>query len=227
MADGGTDLATLIDTLRPGAVINAAYVQGGPDLDAVTALAPGRMAEACRRVGARFVHLSTDVVFDGTTVRPYRESDPPSPVHDYGRAKAEAEESVAAADPGAVIVRTSLLWGDRADPGPQVEMAADPDMIFFDDEYRNPLQVSVLAEACLELAHRDDVSGVLHVAGADTVSRLEFARRVSPLVDTDPGMVRGAPTPTGSTRPRNCPLDSARARSLLSTTIPGILEATA
>lgn len=222
LSDGGDEAAALIERLRPAAVINAAYVQGGPRLDAVTGLAPGRMAAACARTGARFVHVSTDVVFDGSTDRAYTEDDPTSPVHDYGRAKVAAEEAVLAADPGAVIARTSLLAGDRADPGPQITMTADPDMTFFDDEFRNPLPVVAMAGACLELARRDDITGLLHVAGAETLSRLEFARRVCDLVDVDPASLRGAPAPAGSTRPRNCPLDSSRARALLRTPLPGV-----
>lgn len=224
LADGGVAVASLIRRTRPAAVVNAAYVQGGDGLHEITAAAPGRMAAACREVDARFVHLSTDVVFDGTTDRPYVETDPVSPVHDYGRAKAESERAVSDADPGAVIVRTSLLWGDRDDPGPQVELTADPAMTFFVDEYRNPLQVAVLAAACLELTTRAEITGVLHVAGADVVDRLEFARLVGPLVGVDPRTLRGAPSPTGTTRPRNCPLDSSRARSLLRTALPGVRE---
>lgn len=205
-------------------MINAAYLQHGPDLDAVTTLAPARMATACRRVGARFVHVSTDVVFDGTTDRPYRETDPVSPVHEYGRAKAASEAAVLTADPSAVVARTSLLWGDRDDPGPQVMLTTRSDMSFYEDEYRNPISVVALAAACRELAGRDDVTGLLHVAGADTVSRLEFAQRVCGLVGVDAGALKGSDRPDDPTRPGNCPLDSSRARELLDTPLTGIRE---
>lgn len=226
LRDGGAAVAALITTLRPAAVVNAAYVQSGPDLDAVTGTAPGAMAAACAAVGARFVHVSTDVVFDGTTDRPYREDDPARPVHDYGRAKEAAERSVLAAAGDAVVVRTSLLYGDVEDPGPQAEMTTNPEITFFTDEYRSPVSVAALAAACLELAGRPAIGGVLHVAGADVVDRHEFAVRVAPLVGVDPATIRGGPGPTddpaGPTRPRNCPLDSTRARALLTTPLPGI-----
>lgn len=222
LRDGGDAVAALIGILRPRAVVNAAYVQGGDHLEPVTARAPGAMAVAAREIGARFVHVSTDVVFDGTTDRPYTEDDTPSPVHDYGRAKLESERRVAAAHPDAVIVRTSLLYGDRNDPGPQVRLATEPDITFFDDEYRNPLACDSLAAACLELADRPDIAGVLHVAGADTVDRYTFARLVAPMVDVDPTTLHSGPSPAGSTRPRHCPLDSSRARALLRTDLPGV-----
>ena len=184
------------------------------------------MAAACRRVGSRLVHVSTDVVFDGTTDRPYVESDPPSPVHDYGSAKAEAEARVLAALPDAVVVRTSLLWGGADDPGPQVQMTAEPGITFFDDEFRNPLEVDLLAAALLELTERPEIVGVLHVAGADTVDRLEFARRVCRLVGVEPERLSGGPGSVHTARPSNCPLDSSRAASLLDTRLRGVREAT-
>lgn len=220
LRDGGEKAATLIASLRPRSVVNAAYVQGGDDLRAITAEAPSAIALACRDIDARFVHLSTDVVFDGTTARPYVESDPTSPVHDYGQAKADAERDVVRADPSAVIVRTSLLYGDATDPGPQVKMTMKPGITFYEDEYRNPLPVAALAAACLELAQRRDITGLLHVAGSETLDRLEFARRVAPLVGVDPASLSGGPGSTATDRPSNCPLDSALARSLLATPLP-------
>ncbi len=185
------------------------------------------MASACRLIGARFIHISSDVVFDGVTDRAYVETDDVAPVHDYGRAKVEAETRVAGADPDALIVRTSLLWGDPADPGPQVEMTADTEVTFFSDEFRNPIEVTVLAAACLELLDRRDITGILHVAGADTVDRLEFAQRICSSIGVDPAAVRGGPGSVATARPSNIPLDSSKAQAILMTELRGLREATA
>ena len=56
------------------------------------------------------MHLSTDLVFAGRAM-PYRESDAPNAVLEYGQWKAEAEQRVIAAHPDALMVRTSLLYG--------------------------------------------------------------------------------------------------------------------
>jgi len=197
----------LLDTLRPAAVVHTAYVQQGPGAWDVTATASGVVAEAAAAVGARLVHLSTDVVFDGRAGRGYRELDPVSPLSDYGRAKAEAERLVAAADPGAVIVRTSLIYGGPGCPPSAHEQAAlDPDATFYTDELRCPAQVDDLAAALLELCGAD-VAGPLHVAGPGAVSRAEFAA----LVAGRP--VRGVPAPPG--RSLDCRLDSTLARGAL------------
>jgi len=224
----GVELATpgeaagLVSSLSPGAVINAAYVQGGPDLDLVTSRAPGEMAAACAAIGCRFVHLSSDIVFNGRTTRPYLETDPVSPLHDYGRAKATAEALVAAADPTAIVVRTSLLWG--TDPiGPQGRLVTNPSVEFFIDEIRCPLRVDRLASALIELAFKTTAAGLIHVAGADAVDRLTFARLLAPLVGVPADSLRGRPSGDRPDRPSDCRLDSGRATALLATPLPGAL----
>lgn len=223
LRDGGDAAAALIDARRPRAVINAAYINRGDDLGAVTGDAPGAIAAACIRVGARLVHVSSDVVFAGTKAEPYREDDPVGPVHDYARAKVRAEQGVAAADPSAVMVRTSLLWGGSGDGGPQVRLTADPTVTFFTDEIRNPLRVDRLALACLELVARPDIQGVLHVAGEDAVDRLTFARAVAPLAGVDPTSLSGRPGDPDAARPARIELDSGLARTLLASPLPGIV----
>ena len=124
--------------------------------------------------------------------RPLTEDDLPDPVGAYGAAKAAAEDAVAAADPGAVVVRTSLLHGGP-EPGPQERLALEPYATFFTDELRCPTHVADLAAAVLELGDRDELSGPLHVAGADGVDRLAFARALAAAAGRDPAELRGGP----------------------------------
>jgi dTDP-4-dehydrorhamnose reductase len=157
------------------------------------------------------------VVFDGEKGAPYVEEDEPTPLTEYGRAKADAERAVLAAHPEALVVRTSLLYGG-AEPGPQERLAADPDASFFTDEFRCPIQVGDLAAALLELV-AGDRTGVLHVAGADRLSRASFA-----------ALLAGAPVRTASiaesglVRPRDCLLAIDRARALLRTPLRGACD---
>ena len=201
----------LLERVRPEVVVHTAYRQ---DEDDVNTVGSENVARAAATVGARLVHLSTDVVFDGRKGAPYVEDDPVSPVTAYGRAKAAAERLVAAACPAALIVRTSLLYGGAV-PSQQERFARDPEATFYADEIRSPVQVTDLAQALLELAELD-VSGLLHVAGADGVSRAEFAELVSG------GPVRSAPAPPD--RPLDCRLDSARAQALLGTRLRGVRD---
>ena len=62
---------------------------------------------------------------------------------------------------------------------------------------------------------------MLHVAGADAVDRLTFARRLAPSLGVDPTGLRGVVDRSGS-RPDHLRLDSARARGLLAAPLPGV-----
>jgi dTDP-4-dehydrorhamnose reductase len=204
----------LLARLRPAVVLHTAYRQDGPGAWQITVDGAENVARAAAEVRARLVHLSTDVVFDGAKGSPYVESDTVCPVTDYGRAKAEAERRVLAVCPGALVVRTSLIVGGPGFPPSKHELAArDPSLTFYEDEIRCPVQVADLAAALLELADLG-VSGVVHVAGADAVSRADLAELISGR------RVRRAPAPAG--RPLDCSLDSGRARGLLRTELRGV-----
>jgi dTDP-4-dehydrorhamnose reductase len=198
-----------ISRVRPDAVVHTAYRMDEWDTNVDGA---ANVAEAAR--GGRLVHLSTDVVFSGRKGGAYVEADAPDPVTDYGRSKAEAERRVAAAHPDALIVRTSMIYGG-ADPSKHELAARDPGLTFYENEIRNPVQVGDLAAALLELLALE-LAGPLHVAGADAVSRAEFARLAA---GRD---VRSTQAPTG--RPLDCSLDSSRGQAMIRTRLRGVRE---
>jgi dTDP-4-dehydrorhamnose reductase len=185
----------------PDVVIHTAYAMGDADTNVRGA---HNVALAAHRVGARLIHLSTDLVFDGEQGAPYTEDDEPRPVMEYGQQKLEAEQLVARVHPEALIVRTSLLVGPP--DGPQEALARRDDVEFHSDEIRSPIGVHALAGALLWLA-RLDVTGILHFAGPEAISRQALAERLRGAP------VRSRPAPPG--RARNVALDSSRARRLL------------
>jgi dTDP-4-dehydrorhamnose reductase len=206
----------LLERLRPDAVIHTAYRQDGEGAREITVDGAENVARAAREIGARLVHLSTDVVFDGRQGRGYVEDDEPTPVTEYGRAKAESERRVLARHPRALVVRTSLLVGGPGHEPSKHELAAlDDEMTFYTDEIRCPTQVGDLAAALVELA-ASELTGVLHIAGPDRLSRADLAE----LIAGRP-VCRG-PAPPG--RPLDCSLDSSRARALLGARLRGARE---
>jgi dTDP-4-dehydrorhamnose reductase len=218
----------LVAQVAPDAVVHTAYLREGPGAEAVTVGGTAAVAQAARAAGARLLALSTDVVFDGERAGAYTEDDPARPVSGYGAAKLAAEVAVRRIDPRALVVRTSLLYGGPA-PGPH-EVAAleaahgERDGVFFTDELRCPTQVGDLAAALLELVCTD-AAGPLHVAGADAVSRYEFARLVVAAAGLPAGRLRaGQSTDAGLPRPRNCALDCTRAARLVTAPPRGVYE---
>lgn len=197
-------------------VIHTAYRQDGTDAWAINVEGSANVAIAAAAVGARLIHISTDVVFDGRAGAPYTEADRPSPITDYARSKAAAEEAVVTHHPSPLMVRTSLIIGGPGHEPSKHEVAAtDPAAVFFDDEMRSPIAVSDLATALIELSETG-IAGVLNVAGADDLSRAEIAEIVIG------GPVRRTHSPPE--RPGDCRLDSSRARALLATPLRGLRE---
>jgi dTDP-4-dehydrorhamnose reductase len=112
-------IAARLADLRFDVLINcAAYTQvDAAESDptaafTVNAYAVEALAAGCARVGARFIHVSTDYVFSGEMDRPYRPDDAPAPLNVYGASKLVGEALARRAHPeGTVIVRTSSVFG--------------------------------------------------------------------------------------------------------------------
>lgn len=175
------------------------------------------IARAATAVGARLIHLSTDLVFAGRG-QPYTELDRPDARLEYGRHKLAAEYAVAAAHPEALIVRTSLVYSLDADGPVLRDIAAaitgTSTMAFFDDEVRCPVAAVDLASCLLRLAkHR--VTGRLHLAGPEAVSRADLARTAARWLGFDPALVPvSSIAESGLDRPGSVVLDSSRAARL-------------
>jgi dTDP-4-dehydrorhamnose reductase len=167
-----------------------------PRAYAVNATGAENIAQACARVGARLIHVSTDYVFSGRFAdgnpRPYEIDDETDPLSVYGRTKLAGEFNVLAALPDANVVRTSWIFGGTADfvaaiarkapGGDHVDVVAD--------QVGGPTFVGDLAQALLEVASGAISEPVLHVANAGAASRYEQARAVFELLGADPERVR-------------------------------------
>lgn len=78
---------------------------------AINAVGPANLALAAWEAGARFVHVSTDFVFDGMSGVPYLPDTPTAPIGIYGVTKLEGEKAVLSTKPDALIVRTAWVYG--------------------------------------------------------------------------------------------------------------------
>jgi dTDP-4-dehydrorhamnose reductase len=111
-------IRAVIRSVGPKVIINAAahtqVDKAESEVEAamqVNAIAPGVMAEEARRMGAAFIHYSTDYVFAGDGVAAWTESDPTGPLGVYGRSKLAGEQAIAASGASAAILRTSWVYG--------------------------------------------------------------------------------------------------------------------
>lgn len=203
---------------KPHAVVHLAYRR---DDRATIEDGSRNVAEGAAAAGAHLVHMSTDVVFGGRGT-PYTERDHPTPITPYGHHKFAAEGTVAAVHPGAVIVRTSLIYGtERPSPAQEAlrhRLRADDDATattFFTDEYRCPVHAGDLADAIALLAGRPEVSGPLHVSGPERVSRAQLAELMARHLGFSAARLpTGTIAESGLTRPANVVLDVSAAADL-------------
>ena len=187
----------------------------------------GNVAAAARTIGARLVALSTDYVFDGTKGS-YSEDDPVAPVNAYGRSKSAGEDLTFAHHPQALIVRTSAMVGaDRSDRLPFSSFLLDRGEVSLDlyyDERRSFVPVTTMADAVWALAASDH-SGLLHVAGAEASTRVEFARALFGAAEVTGIEITESPSPPG--RAKDLSLDVSKASELLPFTLPTLADTVA
>lgn len=147
---------------------------------AVNAGGTAAVAQACRTVGARLLHVSSDYVFDGRGRRPYREDDTPSPLGVYARTKLRAEEAVQATLDDACIVRTAWLYGTGGYNFPEriLERARGKEALrVVDDQVGCPTYVCDLASGMRLLIERG-ARGIFHVVNHGCCSWYAFAAAI-------------------------------------------------
>ena len=159
-------------------------------------LGPTRLATACAERDIALVTFSSDLVFDGTSDKPYVESDRVSPLNAYGRSKAEAEAGVLETLASALVIRTSAFFGPW-DEHNFVSLALGAlrrgqRFIAADDATVSPTYVPDLVHASLDLLI-DGERGIWHLANSGGVSWAALARAVARLAGIDASGVVARP----------------------------------
>jgi dTDP-4-dehydrorhamnose reductase len=221
----GAAVARFVAGFAPDAIIHTAGSNTTPDMAAVIIDGTRHVAEAAARAGARLVHLSTDSVFGGDRA-PYDETAAPAPINEYGRAKAAAE-ALALAHPNTVVVRTSLIYGlaemDNGTAWMVAALRAGRPVALFTNQRRNPVWVETLVDACLELIDLP-YTGVLNVAGRQTLSRADYALRLLAWWGVTERETLSLAEDSSGRWPVDCTMDLSRAGRLLRTPLLGVDE---
>ena len=181
----------LVEVLRPDWLFLAAAMTNvdGCEIDQEAAIAinadgPGAIASAAHAAGARTIFFSTDYVFSGVS-GPYTERDEPRsvPLSAYGQSKLRGEHAVLQADPRAVVVRTTTLYGPEARGNNfAYRLAADAKATRVtrvpNDQVSTPTYNRDLGEFVRKLTNTDP-RGVIHFSGDELMNRVEFAERLA------------------------------------------------
>ncbi len=221
------EVRILLDRVQPEIIIHTACSDQGKNLSAI-APAAGLLAMQTAERHIRFIHLSTDQVFDGMEA-PYTETSTTHPINPYGTAKAQAEDLVRALNPQATIVRTSLMY-DLRTPDRQTRqliqaISKGTPFCLFVDEWRSPIWVENLADTLLELATKD-VSGILHIGGPQSLNRWDLGIHLLQHFGVKPtsNIQKGTIAESGLVRPSDLTLESTFARQLLQTSLLSLPE---
>ncbi len=175
--------ASLLKDIRPEIVINCAAFTKVDLCEEESTLAfdvnakgPKNLADVCKEIGTKLVHISTDYVFDGTSSRPYREDDQPNPINIYGKSKLQGEEAVRKSDSDHLIVRTSWLFGKN---GPNfirtmLKLSREKELVqVVDDQRGRPTYTKDLARGIALLIEKG-AFGTVNLANSGSCSWYEL-----------------------------------------------------
>ena len=218
----------LLTAISPDVIIHTACSNRTPQEIEAIVPAARYVTQFAKESSGRFIHLSTDLVFDGEEP-PYHEESLPNPISSYGRAKAQAEQIIAKLYPQAAIIRASLMYGidpiDHQTRWLLNEMEKNETVRLFTDESRSPIWVKTLAASLLELAE-SNFSGILNIAGPESFSRWDFGMKILDLLHRVPTdtILPATRAESGLNRPRDLTLDISKAKRLLTTSLLSISE---
>jgi dTDP-4-dehydrorhamnose reductase len=195
----GVAVRRLVMENKPDVVVNAAAytavdkAESEPDLARrINGLAPGILAEAAKKLGALFIHYSTDYVFDGAKTEPYVETDPPIPLGAYGRSKLAGDQAVQQVDGDHLIFRLCWVYGARGQnfllTVQRLAREREP-LRVVRDQVGCPTWSRLVAEATalalqqtLAAPDRRALKGVYHLSASGAASWHEFAERIVALL---------------------------------------------
>jgi dTDP-4-dehydrorhamnose reductase len=190
----------IIDRLAPDLVINSVGLTNvdrcQKDQDLATqcnVTVAVNMALAAKATGSKFVHISTDHLFDGT--KPLRsETDQPSPVNHYGMTKWQAENAVVETLAESLIIRTNFFgWGPsyRLSFSDWILLTLEngQPINLFTDAYYTPVYMPNLIEAVHRLFAAGQ-SGVFNIVGGERLSKYQFGKRLCRVFCCDESLIR-------------------------------------
>ncbi len=235
-----------VRAVRPDVVINAAAytavdrAEDEPEAAMrINGLAPGWIAEECRALGALMVHYSTDYVWDGSGEAPRVETDPTSPLNEYGRTKLAGERAIAEVGGRWLTFRTSWVFADRAAnfPRTMLRLAAEREQLkVVGDQHGAPTGARLIADATAHAVVRalaETAGGRFEpglynlVAGGATtwhgvaVAVVEGARRRGlPIRANAIEAIPSSAFPTRARRPANSRMSTAAFRARFGLTLP-------
>ena len=189
-----------IEHIKPDFIIHCAaltnvdYCEDHPD-EAYThnVLASVNIAEISRKIDAYLIYISTDSVFDGEK-GDYREDDTPNPINVYGKTKLEAEQRISSIHAHSCIVRTNIYGWNKRNKFSLAEwmlnkLINNEELPALKDIYFSPILVNDFSKILFKLQDKN-YTNIIHVAGSESCSKLDFAYRIAEVFGLDNGLIK-------------------------------------
>ncbi len=226
---------TLVNELKPDVVIDTAALHNVDYCEThhdeawkVNVQGTKNVAEACEKVGAKMVFVSTDYVFDGKKGF-YGEEDTPAPLHYYAETKLEGERVVMKAGINYAIARPSVIYGWSPSESAGLKSSSGKSMNFVvwvinklkskeeislvTDQYSCPTLADNLAEVLLVMS-KSGKPGIYHTAGKTCINRYDFAKKIALTFNLDYNLMKPVTSDyfrQVAERPKKCCLDVSKA----------------
>lgn len=195
----------------------------------INADAAGNLAAVCKAHQTKFIHISTDYVFDGTASVPYKEEDKISPVNVYGASKLRGEELVLNNNPSSIIIRTSWVYSFFGNNfvKTMLRLLKEKESInVVGDQYGSPTYAADLADAIFKIINNennaDSSAGIFNYCNEGVITWFEFAAEIKKNIKSKCG-INPIPTsafPTPAKRPQYSVLDTSKIKKTFGITIP-------
>lgn len=175
----------------------------------------GTLAKAAKLAGARFIHISTDYVFDGVGPAPFRVSDEPNPQTAYGKSKVLGEKLIAESGADYSILRTAWLYGEFGNCFPKAiakKLKSEGSALVVNDQFGQPTWTRDLAEIVFQVAQLKEMPRIVHATSTGETSWAEFAKEIAASIGFDhPAIeeIRSSALNTPAKRPAWSVLDNS------------------
>lgn len=231
------NLADNITTISPDILINcAAYTavdkaESEIELaDVINHQAVAIMAKWTFATNCKFIHVSTDYVFDGTSSIALNEDVPTAPINVYGKTKLSGERACRNENPESIIIRTSWVYSSYGANFVKTmsRLMKEKDTLnVVNDQIGSPTYAADLAKAILDiLNHTNWQSGIYNYSNEGEISWYEFALAIQELggFECKVSGISSSQYPTPATRPAFSLLDKSKIKAKYSILIPDYKE---
>ena len=192
----------------------------------MNATAVKNLAVVCFQNKIKFIHFSTDYVFNGLGNKPYKTDDATEPVNYYGYTKWLGEQEAMKANPESIIIRTSWLYSAYGKNFVKTMlhlMSSREKISVVNDQFGSPTYAVDLGEAVIKIIASDKwESGIFHYCNSGIINWFQFANAIKVNANLN-CEITGIPTqsyPTPAKRPAYSALDTEKIQTQFKISIP-------